>query len=405
MFAVEKKFAAWVQRNILWMGFIVLLMASLMLRYFLRGFLAGDMEVYLVPWFQTLKQQGLRAAMHLPNNNYNVAYFCLLLLTSWLPFTEIVCVKLVSIVFDYLAAVAMAWGVLQLLPKEDENRKWIAAGTFLGTVLLPIPLANSAVWGQCDVIYTFFLLMCLVLLLKEKYPPAFTMFALALSFKLQAIFFLPVLVLLYFVKKKFSALHFLQIPVFVFLFGLIGRNKGDSIFYGFTVYLNQTQDYKRLYVDYSNIFTAFGDGDFDAFAPPAIIFALAVFAAMLVYVLYKKLNIEGDTLVLLAVWCIMTCTMFLPAMHDRYGFAAELFIWLFFMAKPSLKRFALAIAINFIPVVVYVRAFLERGYLEQMTMSLVNVLVYLAVSVATVLYLKRSSCKLGQAGLPEAACR
>lgn len=385
----EKWLLEFVKKHILVIGLVVAVLASLLVRFLLRSFLTGDMRVFLIPWFKALREGGLRAAFAVPNNNYNVAYLLLLWPATLLPFTEIVCVKIVSIVFDYLVAGAMAWGILQFVPAQAANRKLIAIGTFIGTLFLPIPLANSAIWGQCDIIYTFFLLLCLLSLHKEKYMTAYIMFALSVCFKLQAVFFLPLIIILYVLRRSFSLLPILLSPLFLFLFGLLGRTKSDSIFFGFTVYLNQTQNDKRLYVDYPNIFTAFGAGDFDHIAPPAIVFTLAVFACMLVYLVYRNLQLKGDSIILMAVWCIMTCTVLLPSMHDRYGFAAELFIWLFFMAKPSLKRLGLALLQNFIPIIVYVRVFLEKGYLTQMSMSLVNVAVYLLISVVVILYLRK----------------
>jgi Gpi18-like mannosyltransferase len=71
-----------------------------------------------------------------------------------------------------------------------------------GAVLLaPTVVLNSSAWAQCDAIYTAFCAGSLSSLLRRRPWPACTFFGLALAFKLQAVFFLPVLVLLLVVSR------------------------------------------------------------------------------------------------------------------------------------------------------------------------------------------------------------
>jgi Gpi18-like mannosyltransferase len=74
---------------------------------------------------------------------------------------------------------------------------------------------NSAAWGQSDAIYTAFCIGSLYFLLKVRPAWACVLFGLAISFKLQAIFFLPVL-LIVLLRRKFAMKYLLLIPA-VFL--------------------------------------------------------------------------------------------------------------------------------------------------------------------------------------------
>lgn len=233
MLQAESKFIGFLKKHSLVLLAVAVVLGTLAIKFLLRGHMSNDLKEFLVPWVRTLRQEGLVGILTHEKMNYNAAYLLLLWLASLLPVEDIVCIKLVSFVFDYIAAGAMAFAVLQLLPAGAQNRKRMAVGAFVGTLLLPLPFINSAMWGQCDIIYASFLLLCLAFLLKEKYTLAFTMFALAFSFKMQAVFFLPVLLVLYCTSKRFTILQFLQTPVFVFLFGLIGLVGGAQCPVGF----------------------------------------------------------------------------------------------------------------------------------------------------------------------------
>jgi Gpi18-like mannosyltransferase len=64
-------------------------------------------------------------------------------------------------------------------------------------------LFNSAAWGQCDGIYTCFIIMSLFYLLRERDILSMAMFGMAFAVKLQAVFFAPfVLVMLLQVRSE-----------------------------------------------------------------------------------------------------------------------------------------------------------------------------------------------------------
>ena len=78
---------------------------------------------------------------------------------------------------------------------------------------MPTAFSNSALWGQCDSIYTAFVVFTLYFMLEEKYNLAFIMYGFALTFKLQAIFILPCIGIIFLKNRKFSILKILWIPI------------------------------------------------------------------------------------------------------------------------------------------------------------------------------------------------
>lgn len=86
-----------------------------------------------------------------------------------------------------------------LIVKHFKVNKYIKG--FIYTLILPGVIINSAVLGQCDSIYTAFVLMFIYYILKNKNKLALFLLGLALSFKLQSIFVAPVLLYLIITKK------------------------------------------------------------------------------------------------------------------------------------------------------------------------------------------------------------
>src|SRR6202022_4654634 len=71
----------------------------------------------------------------------------------------------------------------------------------LAILFAPTLFLNSAVWGQMDAAYAACCLGSLCFMLRERPVGACICFGLALSFKIQAIFFLPVLFILLLTRK------------------------------------------------------------------------------------------------------------------------------------------------------------------------------------------------------------
>ena len=388
MSKIENKIVSFIQKHILLILIAVGLLLSLLLRLSLRGWLMYDMEGFLLPWYNDIKEKGIIWFISSGISDYHVLYQLLLYIATLLPFDSVTNIKLISIVFDYLTAIAMAYGIWVLQP-QNKGRKLLATATLVISSLLPIVIFNSAMWGQCDIIYTFFIVLSVKEIMKDRYLAAFIMFSLSFAFKLQAVFFLPVLVIIYFVKKRFSAILFLLPPLVLFLLGLPAVKAG-TVFRGFEIYLNQTSTWQLLTLNYPNIHTLFIDVKFSDHMLPAVITTLTILFLFTAYLLATKQSIENDTVILLSVWSILTCTMFLPGMHDRYGFAAELLVWFYFLFSPSLKRFLLALSINFVPMVIYIRAFVNSTYLTLATMSLFNILVYIGLTIFLVKEIKNN---------------
>ena len=171
---------------------------AIAVRWWFLDFQSGDYRTFLSRWYAFIQTHGGFAA--LPDDsfsNYNTPYLVLLALASYLPIPPIVAIKSISILGD----LAMAGVAAAIVGRIRPGARWAPVLAFGAVVLLPTVVMNSGVWGQCDSLYTACCLASVLYLIKGRAGVASAWFGLALGFKLQAIFFVPALVLVVIVNR------------------------------------------------------------------------------------------------------------------------------------------------------------------------------------------------------------
>lgn len=346
---VDKKFIAFVNRYMLEIAVAVAVAVSLVIRFNSLSYVSGDFVQFLQPWFLEIKEHGGLLALGRSIGNYNISYMVLFSLLTYLPLEPIVSIKLLSIVFDYIGAAVAAMLVGKLLKNKPNARAWSYV-TFILILFLPTVILNASAWAQCDFIYTTFLLLCLYYLIDRNYIPAFVFFGVAFCFKLQAVFLLPLLVLLYFREKRFSILHFLIIPGVFLVSTLPAVLMGRSFWEILSIYLGQTNYDKEINVDYPSVYYLMTE-NYDFFKIPGILFTMVVLALLLFVVLHYRLNIRGENLISTGMLIVLVCVVFLPCMHERYAFVADVLSVIYFVVKR--KKVYIPLAINVISLLSY----------------------------------------------------
>lgn len=306
-------------------GIWILLAIALGTRFALFPYVSGDSSIYLLPWMQEFRDHGA-TALGGEFSNYNFPYLFLMFLGSLLPLEPLFAIKTVSLAGDVLLAFSMRAVVAQLRPSRLLPTTAAIIALFLPTVLL-----NASMWGQCDSIYTSFLLLSLRSLLRDDGRKAWLWWAIALAFKLQAVFFLPALVLISLRKRYGITLPLMAAAVWAVLSTppvLFGRSLGSSL----SVYIHQTQE-DRLVAGAANIYTWFPTVSAAEGRIPAILVCGAVL--LFTAIAYWRGPDSAERRVLLAVAVLAVCPLLLPQMHDRYFFAAEVMSLLLIGRKPS----------------------------------------------------------------------
>lgn len=373
MLKFEEKILDFCKKNYKILFLIFITIIALIIRIKMLSYNNGDYASFLKPWFEDLKANGGLKGLATYKGDYNAPYMTILALLTYLPIDSLLSIKFVSIAFDFLLAISCGILVSELVKK---NKKFYFLVTYSIVLFIPSVLLNGAFWAQCDSIYSTFVVLSLIFLLKEKYVPSFIMLGVAFSFKLQFIFILPLYIVLYIINKKISILHFLIIPVTNFVMCLPAIIAGKPIIECIKVYLNQTNTYKyKLVLNFPNIYQIF-NGIPDIFYTVGEIITIFVCAFALLFILYKRVKFNSEKILLLGIWFITIITFLLPGMHERYLFVGEVLSIVYFIIYK--KNAFLAIFINLCSIITYSN-FLNGMNFEYMRLLAIAFLVVLCV--------------------------
>lgn len=313
--------------------YLVLILGLLLaigLRYQLLNFESVDFKVQLSLWYQFIvDHKGWESLKH-NFYNYNPPYIYLFVIAYYLfpQASALIVIKSISLIFDFIGAF-LVYKIVKV--KYPHNSRPITA--LIVTLFAPTVVINSSFWGQCDFIYTTGLLACLYFLLKQQDRLACIAFGIALAFKMQAIFFVPLLLIL--ALKKFISWHnFLFIPP-IFALSLLpaylaGRPLQDLL----AIYPAQTNTFKHLVAQAPNLYywVPF------PYSPTLVLMGLgftAIIVLLLTWKLYTtKFTVTPDIIIQLAMICVVMMPFILPKMHERYFFPADIISIIFAFYYP-----------------------------------------------------------------------
>jgi Gpi18-like mannosyltransferase len=206
----------------------------------------------------------------------------------------------------------------------------------LAVLFAPTVIANSAFWGQVDSMHTAGILACIYFLLKRQNFWAVLAFAVALTIKLQSIFLAPLLLAL-FLRGQISWKTFLLVPAVLFISVVPAWIAGRPLLDLLSIYLNQASEFELLTMNAASIYTWVPGTKqvFDILYLPGLIMG-ATAAFLLVAVIYKGPGrITPPLLLELALLTMLVLPFFLPKMHDRYFFPADIISVAFALYYPQ----------------------------------------------------------------------
>lgn len=329
---MTEKIWNFIERKKLIIFFIVITAISIFARIAVIDFVSGDYASCLEPWFYQLKDNGGLSALKLDIGNYNLPYLTILALLTYLPVEPIVSIKMVSIICDYICALAVM-KIVYISLKDNKNKDFLALLLYGVVLFLPTVLLNSACWGQADSIYVAFILLAISALLEEKYLKAFIYLGVSFAFKLQFIFILPLFILIYMSKRKFPLYYFLIIPAVNIIMCLPAIIAGKPIASCIDIYVSQTSQYSAyLSMNFPGVYNLiFPTNSYNYVMAPneymskmGVMCTIFVFAIMAFMVLYKKIKFDKQQIIEFGLWSVMIATFLLPHMHDRYLFAGDI---------------------------------------------------------------------------------
>ncbi len=317
---------------------VLLITTAFIIRAHFFYYKTWDYKDFLTKWVDFFRTHGGFKGLKYSVGNYNIPYLYFMALFSYSSIPDLYLIKLLSTFFDIL----LAYGSMMLVRKIGKNVFQSSLCFFL-VLFLPTVMLNSSVWGQCDSIFVSLALLGLELALpdlknEKNGHPVLSMIFIALSFgfKLQAVFIMPIWLVLWMWKKyKWYLFGLFPLTYFILILPaiLLGRPLKDAIL---------------LYADQANTV-----GDALNYTAPSLtalikninnpetiatVLILCAFAAMAAVLLIGILNIRKMTPALflkLTVLMVLVIPFLLPHMHDRYFYTADVLTAVLFITQPA----------------------------------------------------------------------
>lgn len=301
---------------------VLLLAAAFTVRGLYLYYVTSDYNLFLSHWVDFYRQNGGFKALHYPLGNYNVPYMYFLCLFSYSSINDLYLIKLLSIFFDVL----LAYGAMMLLGKVKESIPARIA-CFFTVLFLPTVIINGSLWAQCDSIYVSLALLAIYLALDDRPIASVLFFTLSFGFKLQAVFLLPVMAVLW-LKGKYKLWHFLLFPAFYVLLVLPAVALGKPFLETLTLYASQADTVgEGLNYNSPSVYAFFeydpNVTDIAAASRVGIIAAFVFMIVILVVCVVKRRRLTNDVIIAVSLLFAVGIPFLLPHMHDRYFFAAD----------------------------------------------------------------------------------
>lgn len=328
--------SATIRPRICWLLALGLLAASAAARFFAYPTIVSDYTAFFAGWLSALAHAPGLSALATPFSNYPPLYLYLFKLLAAVPINGLYGIKTLSLIFEVVIAAAAVWMV-----GKSAARAYSRSELFLiFAVMLSVPtlLINGSLWGQVDSLYAAFVLLSLFALVQKRPLVAAILYGVALSFKIQAIFFLPVF--LGYLLRDVRRLAYLFILPAVYVISVIPAwLAGASLPYLLTVYLRQADQYPSLSLNSPSVF-AFTQGLQISPLPQGLLSwaGIAVAATYASYIAYRIVRLplaDATSWLYFTLLSAVAIPYFLPHMHERYFYLADMFsvIYAFYVPR------------------------------------------------------------------------
>lgn len=366
---------------------VIALAVAFAVRASMLDYRSGDYNTFLVRWVDYYRQNGGFAALKDSLGNYNFPYMYFLSLFSYSHWSDLYLIKFLSILFDVILAFAMM-KMAGVFTSSKSKRLW----AYLITLLLPTVIINGAKWGQCDSIYVAFALLALWLVLADRPKLAMVCITLSFSFKLQAVFILPVFLVMLFAKKiKFRDYFIFPITYVIIVLPAViaGRPFKDAIL----LYYNQaTSAGQSLNLNSPSIFSLVrGEVNTPALSAAGIAIAFLFVFLIFFWTYRKRKSLNNEVLLFVSLLFAVGIPLFLPHMHDRYFFMADVLTLMPAILYPA---FAPVTILTSLASYLCYYSYLNQTYLlpiQYGTIALIGVLFILVINTSYLLSSRRYS--------------
>lgn len=293
---------------------------ALGLRCLFAPIVSPDVRGFILPWYEILREQGA-AALGTNFSDYSPCYLYLLYLGTWLHpwLAPVWTIKLLAAITDFANAIIMFRLLRLKYPRGD-----IPWRGYFAVLLVPTLLFNGAWWGQCDGIYAGLLLASTYACLRGKPLAAMVLIGLSLSFKQQAVFLGPFILLA--LSQGLLRWRHVWVPAAVYLVSVLPcAAMGRPFIKLMTIYLDQAKYYASMCMNAANPYFFLGERT-DTYLLVSALLIAGLGASAFVWLSWRRqMQLTPEHTLLAATISAALMPFLLPRMHERYFFAADLF--------------------------------------------------------------------------------
>lgn len=112
-----------------------------------------------------------------------------------------------------------------------------------------------------------------------------------------------------------------------------------------------------------------------------IIIILLIYAITAIKILYNKISLKDVDIIELGVWSVMVATFFLPRMHDRYAFSAEILSLIYLLIQKDKKSFIIFIGLMLVTLNGYIAYLFKIEILNIKFASIINTFNLIFISL------------------------
>ncbi len=341
---------SFLQNHFLMILMILMSVGSLTIRYLVALHPTNDMVGYILNgWMKQIQEVGF-SKFYSIDADYSPLFLFIIAIISLFPGGENVSIngytfapvhmymlKSIYFISDIFMAIA-----IYLIIRHVTMDKIKATIGYCVLLILPTQYINSALWGNCDTVYTCFFLYSIYFILKRKDYLVWFFFGLALSLKMQSIFILPFLVYLCLSRRlKFY-------PVFMAVFAVLisflpAYCCGAGFTQPFTYFSKQLNGYDNLTLGCANFWHLINITGMDSSTTPLngastwIGLVFIFFFCALIYM--RNIRLTDENILYVATFLIGIVPFFLPHMHERYFYSMDVLILIYALLSHKKRHF------------------------------------------------------------------
>lgn len=335
-----------------------LICAAVILRLYVFDYETADYRDFLSRWVAYFRSYGGFSALKESIGNYNIPYLYFLALFSYSTIFDLYLIKLLSVFFDILLAYSSC-RIVGLFTKGTQR----SFAAFFAVLLLPTVFLNGALWGQCDSIYVSLAMLSIWFVLSDRPVWGMVFITLSFGFKLQAVFIMPVFAVFLF-QGKIKWYHLFIFPLTYLVLILPAVIAGRPIIETVALYADQAGS-AGLGLNYNSpsIFALWirtANLNTDKMSLWGIIVSFLYLFILLASAFVFRKRLTGKAFLIICALIVLGIPFFLPHMHDRYFYPADVMtlILAFIMPISSIC----AVAVEFASYLGYY-AYLKTRYL------------------------------------------